>query len=466
MKKYSILFLFSTFLFSFSSSAQNCQASFQWDAPSFVRVHFTDSSTTTNAIGSRFWDFGDGTTYTPRNLNQVSLNHYYNAGGTYYACLTITDTLNCSSTICDSVTVIGYSSATCMPAYSYTVDSNNTLNITNLTGPDSNYSYQWNYWDSISVIDSSKDLTVNLSAPGMFHFSLNVTNNNNGISCFLNDTIPVNYCEPIIAFSIGQNDSVYFYNWNVHRNFQYTWNFGDSTANANWGSGWHQFPASQNYLVSLTIYDSVSNCTSTVSDSILLGLVNNQRCKAEFSVEKDTTSNFNVFINNLSTKGAQISYTWDFGDGNKAYTRNPSHNYSSFGAYEVCLTIDHWGYRCISTFCDTIEMDSSGNLKAGFGIQVREPLSVGIEEETKENLQNLKIYPNPAQSKISIDMSDIQNLVNLKLIDLSGRILMEREDVVGGSIQTYNIEAFKNGIYFIIVNDGRSQSVKKLIIAN
>ncbi len=465
MKKHNLLLILSMFIGVFSTQAQNCQASFLWDSPSFLNVNFTDSSTTVNTMSSKSWDFGDGTTYVPRNLSQTFVTHYYNNGGTYYTCLTITDNLNCSSTFCDSVTVNGYSSASCMPAYSYTVDSNNTVTFTNLTGPDSNYSYEWHFWDTTNIIDTNKNPVVHFSAPGMLHFSMDAINNNTGVKCALWDTIPINFCEPTIAYSMGQNDSVYFSNWNVHRNFQYTWDFGDSSATVNWERGWHHFPSSKNYQVSLTIYDSANNCTSTVTDSILLGLPTNQRCRAEFRVEKDTTAAFNVVLYNYSSNSAQNSYTWDFGDGNKAYTRNPNHNYSSFGAYEVCLTVEHWGYRCKTTFCDTIDMDSLGNLKAGFGIEVRDPIAVGIQEE-KDVLQNFSIYPNPAQTEVKIDLSNMENSLNLRLIDFSGRTLIENKNIRGGSIEHLNLATFNNGIYFLIIGDGRSQTIKKLIIAN
>lgn len=64
-----------------------------------LQVDFTDASTGT--IVTYAWDFGDGNTSTQQNPA-----HTYGTDGTYIVCLTVTDAINCTSTICDTISVI------------------------------------------------------------------------------------------------------------------------------------------------------------------------------------------------------------------------------------------------------------------------------------------------------------------------------------------------------------------------
>lgn len=61
-------------------------------------------------------------------------------------------------------------------------------------------------------------------------------------------------------------------------------------------------------------------------------------------------------------------YFWDFGDGNYAYSANPSHTYSSNGLFVACLTVmDSLGSNCTVTFCDSVGVSgASTSCTAGF----------------------------------------------------------------------------------------------------
>lgn len=65
---------------------------------------------------------------------------------------------------------------------------------------------------------------------------------------------------------------------------------------------------------------------------------NNSSCEVPF-----TTS----FVN-TSTGGGTITYEWDFGDGQTSTDPNPSHTYTTTGAYNVTLTARN-GTNCVST---------------------------------------------------------------------------------------------------------------------
>src|SRR5690606_33001008 len=123
--------------------------------------------------------------------------------------------------------------------------------------------------------------------------------------------------------------------------------------------------------------------------------LNNQGCTASYTIVKDTTAPFQVILYNTSSNAISHTYAWSFGDGSFGTGRTPTHQYQNHGSYLVCLKITDTVLNCVSTFCDTVGMDSLGNLKSGgFSIEVREPLAVGINEFNR--LNEVSLYPNPA----------------------------------------------------------------------
>ena len=87
------------FFISLNQSFANCSASFTWWTDPFVTspIQFSDSSSGSGTL-SYYWDFGDGTSDTVQNPA-----HYYLVAGNFNVCLTITDSLGCTSSSCDSV---------------------------------------------------------------------------------------------------------------------------------------------------------------------------------------------------------------------------------------------------------------------------------------------------------------------------------------------------------------------------
>jgi len=92
-----------------------------------------------------------------------------------------------------------------------------------------------------------------------------------------------------------------------------------------------------------------------------------------------------------STNGYPDTYNWSFGDasGNSSST-NPNHTYAANGAYNVCLTVTNPSGS--NTYCDTVKIT---------GIQ---PSSIN-----SILLSNIKIYPNPASTTISINLENSTN---------------------------------------------------------
>ncbi len=113
-------------------------AGFTWTT-TLLNASFTDTSTTSSAFTGWMWDFGDGNTSTDQNPT-----HTYATEGTYYVCLTATDSCT-SAMFCDSVTIV------CPPPVAAFNSQVNGLNATFTDNSSSAtgtlYSWMWDFGD-------------------------------------------------------------------------------------------------------------------------------------------------------------------------------------------------------------------------------------------------------------------------------------------------------------------------------
>ena len=135
-------------------------------------------------------------------------------------------------------------------------------------------------------------------------------------------------------------------------------------------------------------------------------------CNASFWVDTNLSGGSNLFVVNNSiplpgNSAYNTTYYWDFGDGDTSTQRLPTHAHVNAGAYNLCLTIaslDSSNNLCTSTFCDSIGLDSLGNIlhksSQGFTLNIIDSGSIGISEA---ELNLISIYPNPANGILWID---------------------------------------------------------------
>ncbi len=92
--------------------------------------------------------------------------------------------------------------------------------------------------------------------------------------------------------------------------------------------------------------------------------------------------------------------------------------------------------------------DSSGNTSVcSFQLAVNTTLS--ISEVNFEN--NLRVFPNPSSNIVTIQ-SDLYELKNLQVIDVTGKIIILKESI-NSKKNVINIADLENGVYFLKVNN-------------
>lgn len=85
--------------------------------------------------------------------------------------------------------------------------------------------------------------------------------------------------------------------------------------------------------------------------------------------------------------------------------------------------------------------------------------SAGIEEF--EN-SNLTIYPNPTSSVITIDLSKLENVTEVAVYDLTGKLMYSAANINGSSL-TIDLSDFSKGMYQAIISTERMNITQKIV---
>lgn len=213
------------------------------------------------------WDFGDNTTAT--QSTSALLNHTYSQNGVYLVNLTVVNTNNLIGSTIQEVQVGAMPTAvfTVSPVGSILPQDEVTFNASTSSAPNSTIvSYTWDFGDRSNVTTNSSIATHSYSTRGVYDINLTVEDSDG----LFNSTF--------VEIQVGKPPSAMFTNIpdipdilvGVDVTFtatatpdtgvsitEYVWDFGEAAGPQN-GSAIiiHSFPASDNYTVALTVYDS------------------------------------------------------------------------------------------------------------------------------------------------------------------------------------------------------------------
>lgn len=86
---------------------------------------------------------------------------------------------------------------------------------------------------------------------------------------------------------------------------------------------------------------------------------------------------------------------------------------------------------------------------------------IGIDEASTIHSNDLLVYPNPAQSSITIESVNGNSIGEIQVSDASGRVI-ERQ-IINSSKQTLTIESLQKGVYFVTAKGNERVVVKRLV---
>ena len=121
----------------------------------------------------------------------------------------------------------------------------------------------------------------------------------------------------------------------------WNWHFGDPAGSTSTEQNpVHLYDAPGVYDITLTISTSDS-CTSTTTQHICIGgggIVDSISCQAMFYFTQEDSVGSTFQFQDMSF-GNVNSWLWNFGDGSTSTEQNPTHSYTSSGAFVVTLTV-------------------------------------------------------------------------------------------------------------------------------
>lgn len=88
--------------------------------------------------------------------------------------------------------------------------------------------------------------------------------------------------------------------------------------------------------------------------------------------------------------------------------------------------------------------------------------NIGVEDEV---IANLKVYPNPANDQLNISFdNNFMGSTNIKLIDLTGKIVYSSVVNNGNQQQTLSVSEYSNGVYFLEISNEETTIRQKVVI--
>lgn len=449
------------------TSGQNCNinSGFTYTFGTTVNGSVNFQSTTTGNFASELWVYGD-------NSWGTNPNHTYWSNGSYVVSLIARDaSQTCFDTTQQTITISNISS-TCNPNLNFTYTDNGSGNFS-FTNTSSNYNpsgyFSWNFGNGQTSWNLNPSHTY--TANGTYNVSLIFVDSS--LACY--DTL-IQQITVTGVIPPCTHIADFIYTDNGNGNFSFTststgglnhyWQFGDGN-NAIVNNPNHTFAANGTYNVVLHIFDSLFNCVKWKSYTIIVNGINGTSiCNAGYTMYLDSMTN-NIIITNSST-GPNLSYFWNFGDGNTSTQAYPSYTYSTPGPFYLCLTVTDSINSCTSTYCDSIGSNGIVLKQTGFTINVQSPIVTSIDEATKNILVNWNIYPNPFKENVTIEfvLKDIST-VEIFATDLIGNTV----DVISNEMMQsginnvkWNANKLSNGIYLITIKTENSLQVKKIVL--
>ena len=415
-------------------------------------VYFQDSSTYTGQYMHFTWDLGNGVSQTGQTVSQT-----YSMAGTYYVCLSISDSvdISCAGTFCDSVSVL-VTNATCS-AYFNSVDS---LGSTYFSGSVAGYATNY-FWDFGDGTTSTLLNPLHSFSSGGNHIVCFTASNPSSACNFTHcDTIFTSSCNAAITFTHDSTgNGITFSSNTTGTSDTYAWTFGDGSTSS-FANPYHVYANNGTYTVCLTVSSGTdTTCWFSICTTVSLSGL----CNADFDIIQDSVNINHYWVLNYSGN-SNSAFLWNFGDGDTSILQYPSHTYSGTGSYNLCVTVsDNNG--CSDTHCEWLYVLRSPNPVT---ITVIDPLTLGINEQAvlKTNLEN---YPNPFNGNTTINYS-VSNAakVELTVYDLLGNKIASIENSnkpAGNYSVIWNADNIPEGLYLLQLKANNQVSTKKIIVA-
>ena len=288
------------------------------------------SHTTVNGVAWE-WNFGDGTTSTEQNPI-----HTFKGPGKYVVSLKTISAEGCTQYIPNFQTIIiedikakfSFRRNSDCPPYKYTFTDSSTNAV----------SWHWDFGDGNT--STQQHPTHNFLASGEYNVTLTVKNADGCISVYKTKvSTPVFTAKPSASYDPAFKFPLFVsFKANAKGATSYHWDFGDKGNTSTKENPTYTYNDSNTYFVTLTITDGKCTSKYIVIIKPIIPKNPNPADTADFvtSVTKGCVPLWVNFSNKASS--ANLTYHWDFGDGDTSVEKDPLHIYTKPGYYTVKYT--------------------------------------------------------------------------------------------------------------------------------
>jgi PKD repeat protein len=227
--------------------------------------------------------------------------------------------------------------------------------------------------------------------------------------------------------------------------FHYQWSTGDTTQSITVTGGGY-------YSVSAYQYPFMGQSANS-------GVVNSEIMQPHYVIDSDTGAAQHWIVRETSPYSSinqyTLKYDWNWGDSTTSTGRDATHTYSTAGTYYLCLTLSDTIYGCSETYCD-----STPRLMAGDSVtsSPRPFLIMGI---TEPNAPQIRAYPNPASTTLTIERADGAPATAL-IYDAMGRMVQQYS--LSGTSSVIDVSALSEGIYNIAIQHISASAAMRLVV--
>ena len=202
-------------------------------------------------------------------------------------------------------------------------------------------SWSWDLGNG-TVSDQKYPSTIYIT-PGTYSVKLVIKDATGNIDSITKTSFITVYAKPIVDFSASPSNGCVplAVKFNDKTNpvsgteQSWHWDFGDGTSSTEQNPV-HTYSLTDTFNVTLTVTNSFG-CTQSNFKNSFIAVADTVTSDFSYTYSSicNTPSTFN--FTNLSKSGTTLTYSWDFGDGAKSTTINPSHIYTSPGNYNITL---------------------------------------------------------------------------------------------------------------------------------
>ena len=317
-----------------------------------------------------------------------------------------------------------------------------------------------NYFENSYTMNAGQSITHSYNTVGTFPYLITVSDSST-LSCY--DTnyreITINqYCNVDASFTSNSTNNDLTYSFNVvdtTNACSYFWDFDDGSS-YNSSNPTHTFTAAGTYNVTLTVTSCNSvHCADTAYQTITVVDTNSCNTSASYDWYQAYDSTNGTWTNTIyivnQSVGNNLSYAWDFNNGNYSFDENPTTTLlGSSPYYYVCLEVFSPD-SCDTSYCDSITLQ--GNFTS-YNVVTQSGYSK-IEEIESSTLELGSLYPNPTTENTFLTINSTEfSEIEIRIIDVAGKLISYETSSIHTGENTLQLttQSLTQGVYIISVS--------------